>query len=54
VRITAADDAAIAANRATAEIDDAVRASAIPRRAASDSLAALHALSAEELIALFS
>jgi hypothetical protein len=54
VRITAAEDAAIAANPPTAEIDDAVRPPAIPRRATSDSLAALRALSAEELIALFS
>ena len=54
VRITAAEDAAIAANPPAAEIDDAARPPAIPRRAASDSLAALRALSAEELIALFS
>jgi len=53
VRITAAEDAAIAANPPTAEVD-AARPPAIPRKAASDSLAALRALSAEELIALFS
>lgn len=54
VQITAAEGAAIAANPPTAEIDDAARPPAIPGRAASDSLAALRALSAEELIALFS
>jgi hypothetical protein len=54
VRITATEDAAIAANPPAAEVDDAARPPAIPRRAASESLAALRALSAEELIALFS
>jgi hypothetical protein len=54
VRITAAEDAAMAANPPTAEGEDAARPPAIPRRAASESLAALRALSAEELIALFS
>ena len=54
LRITATEDAAIAANPPAAEVDDAARPPAVPRRAASESLAALRALSAEELIALFS
>jgi hypothetical protein len=53
LRITAAEDAPIAAHPPAAEVD-AARPPAIPRRPASDSLAALRALSAEELIALFS